>query len=63
LYVDLTRKELALFSSLIFVLLVMGIAPSIFLNTLFIDSINLLEHAKAVRTFDAQETVMALFFN
>jgi NADH-quinone oxidoreductase subunit M len=61
LYVDLTRKELALFSSLIFVLLVMGIAPSIFLNTLFIDSINLLEHAKAVRTFDAQETVMVLF--
>ena len=51
LYVDLTRKEVALFSSLIFILFVMGVAPYIFLNTLFIDCLNLLEHAKAVRTF------------
>ena len=39
----------------------MGIAPSIFLNTLFIDSVNLLEHAKAVRNVDVQYTGMALF--
>ena len=50
-YKDLDRKEIALFSTLIFVLFVMGIAPYIFLDTLFIDCVNLLEHAKAGRSF------------
>ena len=51
LYSDLTRKEVAVFSSLIAVLFLMGIAPYIFLDTLFIDCVNILEHSKAGRNF------------
>ena len=48
-YKDLDRKEIALFSTLIFVLILMGVAPYLFLDTLFIDCVNLLEHAKGGR--------------
>lgn len=48
-YKDLDRKEFALFSTLIFVLFLMGIYSYIFLDTMLIDSINVLEHAKGGR--------------
>jgi NADH:ubiquinone oxidoreductase subunit 4 (subunit M) len=48
-YKDLNKKEIALFSSLIVILFIMGLAPHLFLNTMFIDSLNILEHAKGVR--------------
>ena len=48
-YKDLNKKEIALFSSLIVILFIMGLAPHLFLNTMFIDSMNILEHAKGVR--------------
>ena len=47
---DLDEKEVALFSSLIFVLFVMGIAPYLFLDTTLMDCINVLEHAKGTRS-------------
>lgn len=48
-YKDLDRKEFALFSTLIIVLLIMGIYSYIFLDTMLVDSINVLEHAKGGR--------------
>lgn len=48
-YKDLDRKEFALFSILIFVLFLMGIKSYIFLDTMLIDSINVLEHAQNSR--------------
>ncbi len=45
-YKDLDRKESYLFLLLIFVLFLMGIFSYLFLDTLLVDSINLLEHAK-----------------
>jgi NADH:ubiquinone oxidoreductase subunit 4 (subunit M) len=48
-YKDLNRKEFALFSTLIFVLFLMGIYSYIFLDTMLVDSINILEHAKSGR--------------
>ena len=48
-YKDLNKKEIALFSVLIFVLLLMGIFPFIFLDNMFIDCVNILEHAKCGR--------------
>ena len=47
---DLNEKEVALFGSLIFVLFVMGISPYLFLDTTLVDSINVLEHAKGIRS-------------
>ena len=51
-YKDLDKKELSIFSTLIFILVWMGICPNVFLDTFFIDSINLLEHAKGGRVFN-----------
>lgn len=48
-YKDLDRKEFALFSTLIIVLLIMGVYSYIFLDTMLVDSINVLEHAKGGR--------------
>jgi NADH:ubiquinone oxidoreductase subunit 4 (subunit M) len=48
-YKDLNRKEGALFLILIFALFLMGIGSFIFLDTMLVDSINLLEHAKGAR--------------
>lgn len=48
-YKDLDRKEFALFTTLIFVLFLMGIYSYIFLDTMLVDSINVLEHAKGGR--------------
>lgn len=48
-YKDLDRKEFALFSTLIIVLFIMGIYSYIFLDTMLVDSINVLEHAKGGR--------------
>lgn len=48
-YKDLDLKEIALFSTLLFVLFFMGIASYFFLDTLFIDCVNILEHAKSGR--------------
>ncbi len=53
-YKDLNRKEGALFTTLIFILFVMGIYSYIFLDTMLVDSINLLEHAKGGRTINGQ---------
>lgn len=49
LYKDLDRKEVALFSVLIFMLFLMGICSYLFLDSMLVDSINLLEHAKGGR--------------
>ena len=46
---DLNRKETALFSILISMLFLMGLAPYIFLDTMFLDCLNILEHAKGSR--------------
>jgi NADH-quinone oxidoreductase subunit M len=43
---DLNRKEFTLFFILIIVLFVMGIVPSLFLDTMYLDCLNILEHAK-----------------
>jgi NADH-quinone oxidoreductase subunit M len=48
-YKDLNRKEGALFLTLIITLFIMGIYSFIFLDTMLIDSINILEHAKGGR--------------
>lgn len=48
-YTDLNKKEYAIFSTLIFILFLMGIIPSLFLNIFFLDCVNLLEHAKLGR--------------
>lgn len=48
-YKDLDRKEFALFSTLIIVLFIMGIYSYLFLDTMLVDSINVLEHAKGGR--------------
>ena len=45
-YKDLNRKEFLLFSILIVILFIMGIAPYIFLDSMYTDCINILEHAK-----------------
>jgi len=47
-YKDLNRKEFALFLILIFMLFLMGLAPHIFLDTMYIDCLNIIEHAKAI---------------
>ena len=48
-YTDLNKKEYAIFSTLIFILFLMGVIPSLFLNIFFLDCVNLLEHAKLGR--------------
>jgi len=48
-YKDLDRKEFSLFAILIFVLFLMGIKSYLFLDTMLVDSINVLEHAKGGR--------------
>jgi NADH-quinone oxidoreductase subunit M len=48
-YRDLDRKEVNLFGTLAFMLVVLGIYPSVFLDTMLVDSINVLEHARAGR--------------
>ncbi len=45
-YQDINRKEFALFSVLIVVLFIMGIFPSLFLDDMLLDCVNILEHAK-----------------
>lgn len=48
-YMDLTKKEYAIFSTLIFILFIMGIFPAIFLDVFFLECLNILEHAKIGR--------------
>ena len=48
-YKDLNRREFALFSTLILILILMGVAPHFFLDTMYMDCVNLLEHAKGSR--------------
>ena len=48
-YKDLNRKEGALFSTLIFMLFLMGLFSYLFLDAMLVDCINLLEHAKGGR--------------
>lgn len=43
---DLNRKEFALFFILILLLFSMGLAPYLFLDTMYLDCLNILEHAK-----------------
>ena len=50
-YKDLNLREFALFSTLIFCLVLLGLAPHFFLNTMYIDCLNLLEHCKLSRVF------------
>lgn len=45
-YKDLDRKETYLFLILIFMLFLMGIFPYLFLDTILVDTVNLLEQAK-----------------
>ena len=45
-YKDLDRKETYLFITLIFMLFLMGIFPYLFLDTILVDTVNLLEHTK-----------------
>jgi NADH:ubiquinone oxidoreductase subunit 4 (subunit M) len=45
-YKDLDRKETYLFLLLTFLLFLMGIFSYLFLDTLLIDTLNLLEHAR-----------------
>lgn len=46
---DLNLREFALFSTLIFCLILLGIAPHFFLDTMYVDCVNLLEHCKYSR--------------
>jgi NADH:ubiquinone oxidoreductase subunit 4 (subunit M) len=46
---DLNRKEFILFSILIFLLFLMGLAPNIFLDAMLVDCVNIIEHAKGGR--------------
>ena len=48
-YLDLNRKEIALFSAPIISLFIRGLAPHIFLDTFFRDCMNILEHARLRR--------------
>ena len=48
-YTDLNRKELALFIPLIVTLFIIGVKPHLLLDVFFIDSINILEHARLSR--------------
>jgi NADH:ubiquinone oxidoreductase subunit 4 (subunit M) len=48
-YKDINKKERALFILPIIFLFVIGILPYYFIDTLFIDIINLLEHAQLNR--------------
>lgn len=49
-YKDLTRKECALFVAPVFSLFLRGLVPHYFFNVFFIDSLNILEHARLIRT-------------
>jgi len=48
-YTDLNRKERALFIPLIIILFIIGIKPHLLLDVFFIDTINILEHARLGR--------------
>ena len=48
-YTDLNRKELALFIPLIVTLFIRGLKPHLLLDVFFVDSINILEHARLGR--------------
>jgi len=50
IFKDLNKKEIYLFTILIFILFLMGLFPHLFLNTMFVDCVNLLEHAKGNRS-------------
>jgi NADH:ubiquinone oxidoreductase subunit 4 (subunit M) len=43
---DLNRKEFALFFILILLLFTMGLVPNLFLDTMYLDCLNILDHAK-----------------
>jgi proton-translocating NADH-quinone oxidoreductase chain M len=47
---DLNEKEVFMFGALIFILFLMGLAPYLILDTTFVDSLNVLEHAKGNRS-------------
>jgi NADH-quinone oxidoreductase subunit M len=46
---DINKKEFTLFGILVVILFLMGIAPYIFLDAMFLDCLNILEHAKGNR--------------
>jgi len=46
---DLNRKEIHLYATLAFMLVLLGICPHLFLDTMLVDSVNLLEHARMGR--------------
>ena len=46
---DINKKEFTLFGILVFILFLMGVAPYIFLDAMFLDCLNILEHAKGNR--------------
>jgi proton-translocating NADH-quinone oxidoreductase chain M len=48
-YRDLDRKEVNLFGTLAFMLFVLGLFPHFFLDTMLVDSLNVLEHARIGR--------------
>jgi proton-translocating NADH-quinone oxidoreductase chain M len=48
-YRDLDRKEVNLFGTLAFMLFLMGLFPHIFLDTMLVDCLNVLEHARIGR--------------
>lgn len=45
-YSDLDKKEFALFAVLVVILFIRGLAPHLFLDQYFVDTINILEHAR-----------------
>jgi NADH-quinone oxidoreductase subunit M len=46
-YKDLSRKELAMFALIIFMLFFMGLFPHVILDSMMIDCVNILEHSKS----------------
>lgn len=49
MYIDINKKEIALFTIPIVFLFFIGVLPYYFIDTLFIDCITLLEHARLNR--------------
>jgi NADH-quinone oxidoreductase subunit M len=45
-YKDLDRKEVHLFGILLFMLFLMGLQPYLLLDTMLVDSVNILRHAE-----------------
>jgi NADH:ubiquinone oxidoreductase subunit 4 (subunit M) len=48
-YTDLNSKEIALFVPLVVILFIMGLIPHYILDVFFVDTVNLIEHARLGR--------------